>query len=302
MPYALHPFGPAGARPPHAADEAGQVADWSSFGRTRPAAGGIKAQHKQFGTHWWSRRWLEALALLCDEGRLTRGRSYARRGQVVDLTIQGGEVRARVQGSSATPYRTLLIFTPWTAAEQAAVEELVSADAALTGALLGGDLPEAIEAALGERGLSLFPTRRQVETHCSCPDWGDPCKHGAATYCLLTEEIDRDPWVLLALRGMDREAWLERLGLVAAEVEPPEPLDPETFWKAPPLPRLEPGRRPQRDGSAPRLLGPFPLWRGETPFFEATDALYRQLSDRAEHWLDVSNAEPLAAPDEVGTS
>lgn len=38
-------------------------------------------------------------------GRLTRGRNYARRGQVLELEVDTGAVTARVQGSRARPYR-----------------------------------------------------------------------------------------------------------------------------------------------------------------------------------------------------
>ena len=37
-------------------------------------------------------------------GRLTRGRSYARAGQVLELEVAAGSVAARVQGSRRTPY------------------------------------------------------------------------------------------------------------------------------------------------------------------------------------------------------
>ena len=33
-----------------------------------------------------------------------------------------------------------------------------------------------------------------LETSCSCPDWGDPCKHVAATHYVLGEALDGDPF------------------------------------------------------------------------------------------------------------
>ena len=43
---------------------------------------------------------------------------------------------------------------------------------------------------------------------CSCPDWGVPCKHLAATFYLLAEAFDADPFQILHWRGRDRETLL----------------------------------------------------------------------------------------------
>ena len=45
---------------------------------------GIKARSNQgeFVKNWWATRWIEAMERVLDRGRLQRGRSYARKGQV----------------------------------------------------------------------------------------------------------------------------------------------------------------------------------------------------------------------------
>src|SRR4051812_33806377 len=74
--------------------------------RPRAAKGGIKAQSKrgQFGESWWAKRWIAVLESFHIGGRLERGRSYARRGQVLSIDVGKGEVKAKVQGSRPTPY------------------------------------------------------------------------------------------------------------------------------------------------------------------------------------------------------
>jgi uncharacterized Zn finger protein len=47
--------------------------------------------------------------------------------------------------------------------------------------------------------------------HCSCPDWGVPCKHLAAVCYVLAEEFDRDPFAMLAWRGKGRDELLTAL-------------------------------------------------------------------------------------------
>src|SRR3954453_21693354 len=74
--------------------------------RPRTAHGGIKAQSRQgdFGKSWWARRWQAVLDGFRLGGRLARGRSYARQGQVLSIDIREGVVLARVQGSRPKPY------------------------------------------------------------------------------------------------------------------------------------------------------------------------------------------------------
>jgi uncharacterized Zn finger protein len=60
--------------------------------------------------------------------------------------------------------------------------------------------------------VSLFPKQRaDLKTSCSCPDWGDPCKHVAATHYVLGEALDRDPFLLFELRGRTKDQVLDAL-------------------------------------------------------------------------------------------
>ena len=68
--------------------------------------GGIRAGSKRgaFGSSWWAKRWLQTLEEFRIGSRLDRGRSYARRGQVMSIDVQPGGVTAKVQGSRKRPY------------------------------------------------------------------------------------------------------------------------------------------------------------------------------------------------------
>src|SRR5262245_20560851 len=78
--------------------------------RPREAKGGIRAQSKrgQFGESWWAKRWIAVLEGFDIGARLDRGRSYARRGQVLAVQIDKGQVRAKVQGSRPKPYEVAI--------------------------------------------------------------------------------------------------------------------------------------------------------------------------------------------------
>jgi uncharacterized Zn finger protein len=175
--------------------------------RRRPA-NGIKAktQRGKFGQTWWAGRWLAALERLVDTGRLSRGRSYARSGQVLDLDVGPKGVKSRVQGSRPRPYSVSIEFGTLSSEEWEKVIDAMAAEAIYAAKLLAGEMPQQIEEVFQAAGSQLFPaTRKDLMTECSCPDWANPCKHVAAVYYLLGERFDDDPFLLFLLRGRSRE-------------------------------------------------------------------------------------------------
>ncbi len=67
---------------------------WWRYSPPKPARevkGGIKAQSRRgaFATSWWGQRWIKVLEGFDIGERLNRGRTYARKGQVLlDLVAQ----------------------------------------------------------------------------------------------------------------------------------------------------------------------------------------------------------------------
>ena len=180
----------------------------------RPVKDGLRAKSKRgaIGETWWSQRFIEVLEDFHEGPRLVRGRAYARRGQVIEMDVEAGEVTARVQGSRARPYSVSIGVTVLGEADWARVEEAMASQAVFLARLLGGEMPHEIEDAFAATGLSLFPaTPDDLDTDCSCPDWENPCKHVAAVYYLLAEAFDRDPFLIFAWRGRPRERLLAEL-------------------------------------------------------------------------------------------
>lgn len=209
-----------------------------------PVDGGLKARSRRgaIAQTWWSARFLELLEGMGMGSRLTRGRTYARKGQVIDMTLDSGSVTAAVQGSRARPYRVRIGVSAFGKAEWARVSQALADDAWYAAKLLSGQMPPDIEDLFSGVGLSLFPaSAAELAMDCTCPDWGVPCKHLAAVFYLLAESFDEDPFAILALRGRDRETLLGaltamRTGTVAADrLESPDaavPLDAclDTFY------------------------------------------------------------------------
>jgi uncharacterized Zn finger protein len=215
--------GPAGSGPAGAGSastspangEADQPATSSGFfPKPRKAVGGIKARSKRgpIGEQWWSRRFIDVLESFGMQSRLTRGRNYARSGQVLSLDIGTGRVVAQVQGSRIKPYKVTLTVDPLTKPQWRAVEQALAARAVFRARLLAGEMPAEIEEIFAGCGTPLFPrSARDLVMTCSCPDWEVPCKHLAAVCYVLAEAFDVDPFGMLAWRGKGREDLLAAL-------------------------------------------------------------------------------------------
>jgi uncharacterized Zn finger protein len=189
-----------------------------------PPAHGIKM--KQAGTTWWGQRWIEALQLVLrgDAGRLARGRTYARAGRTHDLVVSDGAVTAKVTGSRPTPYRITIRLTQLPSAAWAQAIAGMAQQAQFAAELLAGQMPQQIAEVFRAAGTSLFPVQRaDLVTSCTCPDWGDPCKHVAATHYVLGEALDRDPFLLFELRGRTKAQVLDALRAARAGDAPAKP-------------------------------------------------------------------------------
>jgi uncharacterized Zn finger protein len=274
--------------------------------KPRRPASGIKAQSTRgaFGKSWWASRWIAALERLVDSGRLSRGRSYARSGQVLNLDIQPGRVSSRVQGSRSTPYRVQIEVAPLDDRAWDAVADAMAAQAIFAAKLLAGEMPQDIEEAFAAAKVSLFPDKRgDLKTDCSCPDYANPCKHVAAVYYLLGERFDADPFLIFELRGRSKDQIVEMLrarragGGAGATDQPAEATLPEEH--APPLEgdlahfwTSEDGEQalqalrfqvaaPPLDAAPIKRLGAPPFWNRQPPFAELMSQAYRAITHAA---------------------
>ena len=186
--------------------------------RPRAVEDGLKARSTRgdIGTSWWSRRFLDVLESFAIGGRLARGKTYARKGQVMSLEIVGRSGHGRGAGVARRAVRR---HDHLRAADRATEWDRVEgalADQALPCAkLLAGEVPTELESIFAAAGSPLFPAAvGDLRQDCSCPDWGVPCKHLAATFYLLAEAFDSDPFLLLRWRGREREELLATLRML----------------------------------------------------------------------------------------
>lgn len=230
------------------------MTDWHG---SRPPArpirveGGLTLRSKRgdIAQTWWSRRFLDVLESFGMAARLSRGRTYARTGQVMSLSLSTSLVVALVTGTRPEPYRARIGVRKFGDDEWRRIEHALADRAIFAAKLLAGVMPPEIEDVFADLGLTLFPsTMRELSMDCTCPDWEVPCKHLAATCYLLAESFDTDPFEILAWRGRSREDLLDRLRDLRAPVPAEEPRvvagapedDFEAFWTRPKVAEVVP--------------------------------------------------------------
>ncbi len=270
--------------------------------RPLTARGGIRAQTKsrKVGKNWWTKRWMAVLENYYMGAELPRGRAYAQAGQVLEIDIASGTVVATVQGSNKKPHKVEIRFRAAPKAQWDRLARTLSSQAIFVAKLLAGQMPEYIEDTFEEEGLSLFPKDiTDLETKCTCGGEG-LCRHIIAVYYLLAEEFDRDPFLFMRLRGLDREKLIQQIGssikrskgkkaeYLKADLHtgPREVVQDMTveagyFWAGGSVSdeRLGDVRIPPTPGALSKHLGHFPMWRGEERFLDALELVYKKASN-----------------------
>ena len=174
----------------------------------------------EFGSNWWSKKWNNAISSFTMSSRVDSGREYARDGNVLNIKISKGNIEAEVQGNSEVPYKVDMQIAVFTKDQWEKIMRIMAQKAIFCAKLLNGEMPENIEEAFKEGGVSLFPKKQiHLITNCSCSDTANPCKHIAAVHYMLGLEFDKDPFVILKLRGMDKVQFLSALRILRSGTE-----------------------------------------------------------------------------------
>ena len=157
-----------------------------------------------FGNTWWGNEWLRSLTNIDYENRIPRGERYARYGYVTELQIKDNVISAWVQGSRPTPYSVTVGVNRFTAEETSRLMDCILAHPVIVAELLNRKLSPTVNDIARQNNLKVFPsTWRDLDMHCSCPDWAVPCKHLAAVIYMVGQEIDNNPFLIFKLHGVD---------------------------------------------------------------------------------------------------
>jgi uncharacterized Zn finger protein len=267
---------------------------------------GIKAIHQKgnFYQEWWGKRWISIIDSFYLGERLARGKRYARSGQVVDINFHPGKITASVQGTMYQPYQIEISINVWTEKEWNYFFRLIRSDPILLSQMISGKLTPELEKRTQSHGILLFPTKFQdFQTSCTCPDWSNPCKHVAAVFFLITEYLDKNPFLLLELRGKDQSDIIENLlpSISEEHVSLPEkkenkisPLSTKYFWEPNPACQIPVyfTKPIECDALLIHQMGSFPLWQANDDFFEWWETLYRQNTEKIIQEMEQQDPSP----------
>ena len=157
---------------------------------------------KSYGTTVWGQAFLRAIERETDSGRLSRGRSYANTGRVYDIKLKAKQIEAKVAGNYSPYYQTALLFKPLTKGDKQCIIDHIDTHPLLLAEIINGKLSADLLAFLQKNEIDLFSG---FDMACSCPDFygSYACKHIAGLYYILVNEIDKNPFILFSLRGLD---------------------------------------------------------------------------------------------------
>jgi uncharacterized Zn finger protein len=166
---------------------------------------------------FWGQSWCENLERYSDfANRLPRGRTYVRNGSVIDLSIESGRVKALVSGSRI--YDVSIKFTELVKSRWGRIKTACAGKIDSVIELLEGKLSRGVMEVLTSRETGLFPSPREIEMKCSCPDWAVMCKHVAAVLYGVGARLDSRPDLLFVLRGVDQAELVKRAVAGAARL------------------------------------------------------------------------------------
>jgi len=174
---------------------------------------------------WWGRAWVRAVEESAyGEKEQRAARALARAGAVGGITVDIGSVVAAVEDNQGM-FTAQVVLPVLDEAAVATLVEVVAAEAGRAPALLAGELPHPLVEHADEAGVELLPFGGELEATCTCDAWLDPCVHALALMSQVTWLLERDPLVLLHLRGLPRDALLARLHDRTGATEPEDAGD-----------------------------------------------------------------------------
>ncbi|BBE31022.1 helicase [Tepiditoga spiralis] len=161
-----------------------------------------------FGKTWWGKKWVEAIKKIdMNTNRLPRGKTYANKKLVLEIKINKEfDIIAKVQGTRPKPYNEKISLKNFLTKEKNKIKELLNSRPDLSSQLIIGVMPEELLSILENEHIYLFPKSwKEIDSHCSCPDWANPCKHLAAVYYIIANEIDKDPFLIFEMHGLKKD-------------------------------------------------------------------------------------------------
>lgn len=137
-------------------------------------------------------KWLELLdSSEADSDRLDRGLDYAKSGMVRNLKFDTEVITAFVKGSYGRSYDVKIELPQLSEDKIVKIKKIIDSNSKINDEIFVELIPDSFE---------------DLHVSCDCPDWETVCKHVAAVFYEIADEINKNPSLLLQLRGFTLNA------------------------------------------------------------------------------------------------
>ncbi len=175
----------------------------------------IDIEGRKIARTFWGEAWCKHLEKYSDySNRLPRGRTYVRNGSVCHLEINKGIIKAYVSGSDL--YQLEVNIKPLAASRWTKIKKQCAGQVGSLLELLQGKISKQVMEIVTDQKAGIFPSPKEIQLDCDCPDWATMCKHVAAVLYGIGARLDEQPELLFLLRGVDHNE------LISGEVEIPK--------------------------------------------------------------------------------
>ncbi len=175
----------------------------------------IEIAGKKITHTFWGQAWCDHLESFSDySNRLPRGRTYVRNGSVCHLEINKGKINAYVSGSDT--YKLEIDIKPLSASRWKEIKKQCAGHIGSLLELMQGKLSKQVMEIVTDQKTGLFPSPKEIQLGCDCPDWATMCKHVAAVLYGIGARLDLQPELLFVLRDVDHH------DLISADIQIPK--------------------------------------------------------------------------------
>lgn len=176
----------------------------ASLRKKNPNISPVIIKGKKIAKTWWGEAWNKNLEKYSDyASRIERGRSYVRHGSVLDLKIKKGNISALVLGSGSRPYKVNINVKPLTQKMWNEITKESAGQIESLQELVEGKFPRVLQELFTAKGKGIFPSPKEIELHCNCPDYAKMCKHIAAVLYGVGARLDESPKLFFELRNIN---------------------------------------------------------------------------------------------------
>jgi uncharacterized Zn finger protein len=173
-------------------------------------------------TTWWGRAFVRSFEELTLEAQdLGAARSLARSGRLGAIVVLEAMASAVADPGGTNPMMAQIKVDRLDSASWTTFAREAARESGHAAALEAGDLPVDLVEHADEAGVELIPGPGDIDTACECDSWAQPCVHTLALLYQLAWQVDRDPYVLMLLRGRTREDLLAEVAALASGVPSP---------------------------------------------------------------------------------